>query len=170
MADLILSSRDLDCSLLTPMMQHFMEVKKQHPQAILLYRLGDFYETFFEDACLVSRELELVLTGKEAGKQVGRVAMAGIPHHALDRYGSLLVEKGFSVAICDQMESAIAAQGNLVRREVTRTITPGTVVEEGMLAAKQNNFLVAIAPISLTNPKRINPLAWHMRIFPRASF
>lgn len=144
MTSLVLTSQDLDCSLLTPMMQHYMEVKKQHPQAILFYRMGDFYEAFFDDACVISRELELVLTGKEAGKQVGRVAMAGIPHHALDRYGKQLVEKGFSVAICEQMESAAAAQGNLVKREVTHTLTPGTVIEEGMLTAKRHNFLVAI--------------------------
>jgi DNA mismatch repair protein MutS len=144
MTTLILSSREIDCSLLTPMMQHYVEVKNQNPQAILLYRMGDFYEAFLDDACIISRELELVLTGKEAGKQVGRVAMSGVPHHALDRYARQLVEKGFSVAICEQMETAAAAQGNLVRREVTHTITPGTVIEEGMLAAKRHNFLVAI--------------------------
>ncbi len=137
--------RAVDRTLLTPMMQHYVSLKEQHPQAILLYRLGDFYEVFFQDAVLMSRELELVLTGKEAGKQIGRVAMAGIPHHALDRYCAQLVEKGYAVAVCDQMEDAATAKG-LVKREVTRVVTPGTVLEEGMLTARKNNFLVAIVP------------------------
>jgi DNA mismatch repair protein MutS len=126
------------------MMQHYIEMKEQYPHAVMLYRLGDFFEAFFEDAELIARELELVLTGRDGGKAIGRIAMAGIPHHALDRYANQLVEKGYSIAVCDQMESASEAQG-LVRREVTRVITPGTVIAEGMLAAKQNNFLAAIA-------------------------
>ncbi|MBD2099982.1 DNA mismatch repair protein MutS [Leptolyngbya sp. FACHB-261] len=130
---------------LTPMMQHYIAMKELHPQAILLYRMGDFYETFFQDAALLSRELEIVLTGRESGKKIGRVPMAGIPHHALDRYCTQLVEKGYAVAICDQMEDPAAAQG-LVKREVTRVITPGTVLEEGMLNARKNNFLVAMVP------------------------
>jgi DNA mismatch repair protein MutS len=125
------------------MLQHYMGVKDRYPQALLLYRMGDFFETFFEDAQLISRELELVLTGRDGGKTLGRIPMAGIPHHALDRYAKQLVEKGFSIAICDQVETAAQAQG-LVKREVTRVLTPGTVIEEGMLAAKQNNFLAAI--------------------------
>ena len=144
MAELVLSSAQVNRAALTPMMQHYIEMKQQYPHALMLYRLGDFFEAFFEDAELISRELELVLTGRDGGKAIGRIAMAGIPHHALDRYANQLVEKGYSIAVCDQMESAAEAQG-LVRREVTRVITPGTVIEEGMLAAKKNNFLVAIA-------------------------
>jgi DNA mismatch repair protein MutS len=144
MADLVLSSAQVNRAALTPMMQHYIEMKEQYPHAVMLYRLGDFFEAFFEDAELISRELELVLTGRDGGKALGRIGMAGIPHHALDRYANQLVEKGYSIAVCDQMESAAEAQG-LVRREVTRVITPGTVIEEGMLAAKKNNFLVAIA-------------------------
>jgi DNA mismatch repair protein MutS len=144
MAELALSSTKVNRAALTPMMQHYIEMKEQYPHAVMLYRLGDFFEAFFEDAELISRELELVLTGRDGGKTVGRIAMAGIPHHALDRYANQLVEKGYSIAVCDQMEAASEAQG-LVRREVTRVITPGTVIEEGMLAAKKNNFLVAIA-------------------------
>lgn len=140
-------SAQVNRSALTPMMQHYLEVKEQYPQALLLYRLGDFYETFFEDAHTVSRVLELVLTGRDGGKEAGRIPMAGIPHHALERYASQLVEKGFSIAICDQVETVAEAQG-LVRREVTRVITPGTVIEEGMLTAKKNNFLAAIVPAS----------------------
>ena len=141
----ILRASDVDRNLLTPMMRQYIDVKEKYPHTVVLYRLGDFFEAFFEDAHLVSRELELFLTGKDAGKEVGRVPMAGIPYHALERYASQLVEKGISIAICDQVETAAEAQGNLVRREVTRIITPGTVMEEGMLSAKKNNFLVAIA-------------------------
>ena len=127
----------------TPMMRHYAEVKDAHPYALLLYRVGDFFETFFQDAIAIARELELVLTSKDAGKAIGRVPLAGIPHHALDRYCTLLVDKGFAIAICDQVEDPAQAQG-LVKREVTRVITPGTILEEGMLTAKRNNFLAAL--------------------------
>ena len=128
---------------LTPMMRHYTEVKDAYPYALLLYRVGDFFETFFQDAIAIARELELVLTSKDAGKAIGKVPLAGIPHHALDRYCALLVEKGFAIAICDQVEDPAQAQG-LVKREVTRVITPGTILEEGMLTAKRNNFLAAL--------------------------
>ncbi len=134
---------DVDWDDLTPMMRHYVEVKEAYPHALLLYRVGDFFETFFEDGITIARELELVLTSKEAGKAVGRVPMAGIPHHALDRYCAQLVEKGYAIAICDQVEDPAEAQG-LVKREVTRVITPGTVLEEGMLSARRNNFLAAV--------------------------
>lgn len=136
--------RAVDRALLTPMMRHYVELKDQYPQALLLYRVGDFFETFFQDAVTIARELELVLTAKDAGKEVGRVPLAGIPHHALDRYCAMLVEKGYAVAVCDQTEDAADAQGRLVQREVTRVITPGTVLEEGMLNARRNNFLAAV--------------------------
>jgi DNA mismatch repair protein MutS len=129
---------------LTPMMRHYVELKDQYPHALLLYRVGDFFETFFQDAIAVSREIEIVLTSKDAGKEIGRVPLAGIPHHALDRYCTMLVEKGYAVAICDQLEDAAEAQGRLVQRDVTRVITPGTVLEEGMLVARRNNFLAAV--------------------------
>ncbi len=128
---------------LTPMLRHYADVKDQYPNALLLYRVGDFFETFFQDAVTISRELELVLTAKDAGKEVGRVPLAGIPHHALDRYCATLVEKGFAIAVCDQVEDPAESQG-LVRREVTRIITPGTILEEGMLNARRNNFLAAL--------------------------
>jgi DNA mismatch repair protein MutS len=124
------------------MMRHYVDLKDEYPQTLLLYRMGDFYETFLDDACTIAQVLELVLTSREAGKTVGRVAMAGIPHHALDRYCRILVEKGYAVAICDQMEDPAQAQG-LVKREVTRVITPGTILEEGLLPARSNNFLAA---------------------------
>ncbi|HTL89503.1 MAG TPA: DNA mismatch repair protein MutS [Leptolyngbya sp.] len=128
---------------LTPMMRHYADLKDQYPHAILVYRVGDFYETFFQDALIISRELEIVLTSKDGGKEVGRVPLSGIPHHALDRYSAQLVEKGYAIAVCDQVEDPAEAQG-LVRREITRVITPGTLLEEGMLNAKRNNFLAAI--------------------------
>jgi DNA mismatch repair protein MutS len=135
--------QEVEREALTPMMRHYADVKDQYPQAILLYRVGDFFETFFQDAITVARELELVLTSKDCGKDLDRAFMAGIPHHALERYCALLVDKGYAVAICDQVEDPAVAQG-LVRREVIRVITPGTVLEEGMLQARRNNFLAAI--------------------------
>ncbi|MGG6296510.1 DNA mismatch repair protein MutS [Leptolyngbya sp. AN02str] len=136
--------RAVERSLLTPMMRHYADLKDEYPHALLLYRVGDFFETFFQDAITVARELELVLTSKDAGKEVGRVPLAGIPHHALERYCALLVERGFAVAICDQTEDAADVQGRLVQREVTRVITPGTILEEGMLNARRNNYLAAV--------------------------
>lgn len=124
------------------MYQHYVEVKDKYPHALLLYRVGDFFETFFQDAVTVSRELELVLTSKHGG-EVGRVAMTGVPHHAWERYTTQLVEKGYAVVICDQVEDASEAVG-LVRREVTRILTPGTLLEEGMLKASRNNYLAAV--------------------------
>jgi DNA mismatch repair protein MutS len=138
--------RTVERSKLTPMMQHFVEVKEQYPHAMLLYRVGDFYETFFQDARQLSEELELVLTSKESGKGIGRVPMTGVPHHALDRYCTMLVERGFAIAICDQVEDASVAakEGRQVRREVTRILTPGTLLDDGMLSARRNNFLAAV--------------------------
>ncbi|MEM9448730.1 MAG: DNA mismatch repair protein MutS [Cyanobacteria bacterium P01_E01_bin.6] len=126
------------------MFQQYMAIKDQYPHTLLLYRLGDFFETFFQDAIAIARELELVLTSKEAGKEVGRVPLAGIPYHAVERYCAQLVEKGYAIAICDQIEDPAEAQGRLVKRDITRVITPGTILEEGMLDARKNNFLVAV--------------------------
>ncbi|MCF8142091.1 MAG: DNA mismatch repair protein MutS [Cyanobium usitatum Tobar12.5m-G36] len=128
---------------LTPMLRHYVELKAAHPDRVLLYRLGDFFECFFEDAITLSRLLELTLTGKEAGKAVGRVPMAGIPHHAAERYCAELVRRGLSVALCDQLEST-PAKGELLKRGITRVLTPGTVLEEGLLAARLNNWLCAV--------------------------
>ena len=128
---------------LTPMLRHYVELKATHPERVLLYRLGDFFECFFEDALLTSRALELTLTGKEAGKAIGRVPMAGIPHHAAERYCSELIRRGLSVALCDQLETT-PAKGALLKRDITRVLTPGTVLEEGMLSARRNNWLAAV--------------------------
>ena len=137
----------VDAAQLTPMLRHYVELKAAHPERLLLYRLGDFFECFFEDAITVSRLLELTLTGKEGGKAIGRVPMAGIPHHAAERYCGELVRRGYSVALCDQIEEAGArspAKGELLRREITRVLTPGTVIDEGMLSARRNNWLAAV--------------------------
>ena len=131
-----------DRSKLSKMYQHYVEMKDKYPHALLLYRVGDFFETFFQDAVTVSRELELVLTSKHGG-EVGRVAMTGVPHHAWERYTTQLVEKGYAVVICDQVEDASEAVG-LVKREVTRILTPGTLLEEGMLNTRRNNYLAAV--------------------------
>ncbi|MBE9206653.1 DNA mismatch repair protein MutS [Nostoc sp. LEGE 06077] len=135
-------TRLVDRTKLSKMYQHYVEVKDKHPHALLLYRVGDFFETFFQDAVTVSRELELVLTSKHGG-EAGRVAMTGVPHQAWERYTTLLVEKGYAVVICDQVEDASEAVG-LVRREVTRILTPGTLLEEGMLKSSRNNYLAAV--------------------------
>jgi len=133
----------VDPASLSPVLRHYVELKAADPERVLLYRLGDFYEFFFEDALLLSRLLELTLTGKEGGKGIGRVPMAGIPHHAAERYCAELVRRGLSVALCDQLETT-PAKGALLRRDITRVLTPGTVLEEGMLAARRNNWLCAV--------------------------
>jgi DNA mismatch repair protein MutS len=139
--------RPLDRSKLTPMFQHYTEVKEQYPGALLLYRVGDFFECFFQDSVIIARELELILTSKDGGKEIGRVSMTGVPHHALERYSRQLVEKGYAVAICDQVEDAAdaAAEKRMVERQVTKLLTPGTLTDDSMLPARRNNFLAAIA-------------------------
>jgi DNA mismatch repair protein MutS len=134
----------LDAAAATPMFAQYLEIKEQYQDTILFYRLGDFYETFFEDAQTAARELELTLTGREGGKAMGRVPMAGIPYHSAEGYIARLIERGYKVAICEQMEDPKAAKG-LVKRDVTRVITPGTLVEPKLLQERQNNFLCAVA-------------------------
>jgi DNA mismatch repair protein MutS len=133
----------VDPQQLTPMLRHYVELKAAHPERVLLYRLGDFFECFFEDAIQLSRLLELTLTGKEGGKAIGRVPMAGIPHHAAERYCAELVGRGLSVALCDQLETT-PAKGALLKRDITRVLTPGTVLEEELLSARRNNWLCAV--------------------------
>ena len=126
----------------SPMMQHYLETKKQYKDCVLFYRLGDFYEMFFEDAEIVSRELELTLTGKDCGQEQ-RAPMSGIPYHAAEGYIAKLIEKGYKVAICEQMEDPKLAKG-MVKREVVRVVTPGTVIESNLLDEKKNNYIMAI--------------------------
>ncbi len=127
---------------LSPMMKHYLEMKEKHPDAILFYRLGDFYEMFFEDAEIVSRELELTLTGKDCGLEK-RAPMCGIPHHAAPTYISRLIAEGYKVAICEQLSDPKASKG-LVQRDVVQIVTPGTVFEHDVLEAKRNNFLMSV--------------------------
>ncbi|MDK2820505.1 MAG: mismatch repair protein MutS [Clostridia bacterium] len=128
---------------LTPMMAQYREIKSKHPDSILFFRLGDFYEMFYEDAEVASRELDLVLTSR-GGKDAA--PMCGVPYHAADSYLARLVNKGYKVAICEQVEDPRSAKG-LVKREVIRVVTPGTITDEKVLPTKGNNYLAAIAKL-----------------------
>ena len=133
---------------LSPMMQQYMKTKEENGDCILFYRLGDFYEMFFDDAVTVSRELELTLTGKECGLKE-RAPMCGVPYHALDTYLNRLVQKGYRVAIAEQMEDPRLAKG-LVKREVVRIVTPGTIISDLALDEAKNNYLMCIVYIDRT--------------------
>ena len=127
---------------MTPMMEQYFEIKNQYKDYLVFYRLGDFYEMFFDDAILASRELELTLTGRDCGEEE-RAPMCGVPFHSAEGYIGRLIEKGYKVAICEQTEDPALAKG-LVRREVIRVITPGTVIETNLLSEKTNNYLCAV--------------------------
>src|SRR5438067_6658755 len=126
----------------TPLMRQYAAIKKEHPSALLFFRLGDFYELFFDDAVLAARELQITLTSRNKEKGVA-IPMCGVPHHAAEGYISKLIRKGFKVAICEQVEDPRLAT-KLVRREVTRVVTPGTAADSG-LSSEENNFLAAVA-------------------------
>jgi len=128
----------------TPLMRQYAAIKKDHPTALLFFRLGDFYELFFDDAVLASRELQITLTSRNKEKGIA-VPMCGVPYHAAEGYISKLIRKGFKVAICEQMENPQVAK-KLVRREVTRVVTPGTAADSS-LSSEENNFLAALAQI-----------------------
>ncbi|MBQ8452126.1 MAG: DNA mismatch repair protein MutS [Clostridia bacterium] len=128
--------------MLSPMMKHYLEMKEKYPDTILFYRLGDFYEMFFEDAEIVSRELELTLTGKDCGLDK-RAPMCGVPFHAAQSYIAKLISNGHRVAICEQLSDPKATKG-LVERDVVQIVTPGTVIENDVLEAKRNNFLMTV--------------------------
>src|ERR1700691_1101737 len=128
----------------TPLMRQYAAIKKEHPNALLFFRLGDFYELFFDDAVLAARELQITLTSRNKEKGVD-IPMCGVPHHAAEGYISKLIRRGFKVAVCEQVEDPRLAK-KLVRREVTRVVTPGTVVDSS-LNAEENNFLAAIATV-----------------------
>ena len=127
---------------MTPMMRQYLEIKKNYQDTILMFRLGDFYEMFFEDAKTASRELELVLTGRDCGQEE-RAPMCGVPFHSVDSYIARLVSRGYKVAICEQTEDPATAKG-IVKRDVVRILTPGTVIESSMLDESKNNFLCSI--------------------------
>ena len=126
----------------SPMMQRYLETKEQYKYCILFYRLGDFYEMFFDDAITASRELEITLTGKDCGQEE-RAPMAGVPHHAAEMYISRLIAKGYKVAICEQLEDPKTTKG-IVKRGVIRVVTPGTIVESNMLEERKNNYIMSI--------------------------
>lgn len=125
----------------SPMMQHYLQTKEQYKDCILFYRLGDFYEMFFDDAIMVSKELELTLTGKNCGLEE-RAPMCGVPFHAADSYINRLVSNGHKVAICEQMEDPKQAKG-IVKREVIRVVTPGTNTDMASLDEAKNNYIMS---------------------------
>ena len=132
----------MDKSGFSPMMQKYLETKEQYKDSILFYRLGDFYEMFFDDAIIASRELELTLTGKNCGQEE-RAPMCGVPHHAAEIYISRLIAKGHKVAICEQLEDPKNVKG-IVKRDVIRVVTPGTIIESNMLEERKNNYIMSI--------------------------
>ena len=127
---------------MSPMMQEYCKTKEQYKDCILFYRLGDFYEMFFDDALLVTRELEITLTGKDCGLEE-RAPMCGVPYHAAETYINRLIERGHKVAICEQVEDPKKAKG-LVKREVVRIVTPGTTLDAAALDETKNNYLMSI--------------------------
>ena len=128
---------------LTPMMQQYVKTKEEYKDCILFYRLGDFYEMFFEDALTASKELEITLTGKDCGLEE-RAPMCGVPYHAVDSYLNKLVSRGYKVAICEQVEDPKQAKG-LVKREVVRIVTPGTNLDTQALDETNTNYLMCSA-------------------------
>lgn len=134
--------RNVDFEKVTPMMRQYLETKKNYEDAILFYRLGDFYEMFFEDAITASKELDLALTGRDGGLDE-KIPMCGIPHHVFKNYLSRLIDKGYKVAICDQVEDPKLAKG-IVKREVTKVVTPGTFTDTDYIEAGSNNFMMSL--------------------------
>ena len=140
---------------MTPMLEQYLRAKSEHPDALLFYRMGDFYELFFEDAQTAARELQITLTTRNPGAE-SPIPMCGVPHHAAEGYLTELLARGFTVAVCDQIEDPKQAKG-LVKRAVTRVLTPGTAVEDGNLRAKEHNFLAALY---YDPDERAGGLAW----------
>ncbi len=130
---------------LTPMMQQYMQIKKECPGAILMFRLGDFYEMFFEDALIASKDLEITLTGRDCGQEE-RAPMCGVPFHAADTYIARLVAKGHKVAICEQMEDPRAVKG-IVKRDIIRIVTPGTILDDSLLNSRKTNYMASVCRI-----------------------
>ena len=137
---------EVDKSKLSPMMQQYVDIKEKYNDVILFFRLGDFYEMFFDDAYTASHELELTLTGKNAGLDE-RIPMCGIPHHAVNMYLDKLVDKGYKVAICEQVEDPASAKG-VVKREVLQVVSKGTVMNSESLDEKSNNYIGCILDVN----------------------
>ena len=127
--------------IITPIRRQYLDIKREYPEAILFFRLGDFYETFDEDAFTVSKILDIVLTSRNVAKGT-RVPMAGIPYHAMENYLGRLINKGYHVAICEQMGDHPIK--GIMPRKVVRVVTPGTIVEEGLLSQESNNYLASV--------------------------
>ncbi len=138
-----IKSIDVNISDATPAMQQYLEIKQEHQDKILLYRMGDFYETFFEDAIRMSKELEITLTARDCGSVIGKIPLAGIPAKAVDVYLEKLVQKGIKVAICEQLEDPKQAKG-IVKRGITRIVTAGTITESNLLDQNKNNYICAM--------------------------
>lgn len=139
------NSWDVNIEDATPAMQQYLEIKKEHPGILLWYRMGDFFETFFEDAVIMAKELELTLTARDSGAKIGRVPLAGVPVKAADAYLQKLVQKNYKVVICDQLEDPkFVKSGQIVKRGVTRVLTPGTLTESNLLKQNSNNYICAI--------------------------
>ncbi|MBQ7249246.1 MAG: DNA mismatch repair protein MutS, partial [Deltaproteobacteria bacterium] len=127
----------------TPMLRQYFSIKAQHPEAVLLYRVGDFYETYSDDAVLVSKVLGHVLTKRSNGDK-GTTPMAGFPHHAIDQYLHKLIRAGYKVAVCDQLEDPALVKNKLVKRGITEILTPGVAFGDGMLEQKEHSFLCGL--------------------------
>ena len=130
---------------LTPMMKQYTQIKKQCPDAILMFRLGDFYEMFFEDAIVASKDLEITLTGRDCGQEE-RAPMCGVPFHAADSYIARLVAKGHKVAICEQMENPKNVKG-IVKRDIIRIVTPGTILDDALLNSRKTNYMASVCRV-----------------------
>lgn len=141
-----MNRKDVDITKVSPMMKQYLDIKEQNEDVILFFRLGDFYEMFFEDAKVISKELDLVLTGKNAGLDE-RIPMCGIPHHAVNIYLDKLIDKGYKVAICEQVEDPKFAKG-VVKREVTQVVSKGTIMSEDLLDENTNNYIASIININ----------------------
>src|SRR5574344_436040 len=134
-----LTRSEVDLNKVTPMMRQYIEIKNNNPEVIIFFRLGDFYEMFFEDAILVSHELELTLTGKSAGLDE-RIPMCGVPHHAVNIYTDKLIEKGYKVGICEQLEDPKNAKG-IVKRDLIQIVSKGTIMDNESLVEYENNYI-----------------------------
>ena len=137
-----MNRKDVDKMKVTPMMRQYLEIKENNEDVIIFFRLGDFYEMFFEDAIKVSRELELTLTGKSAGLDE-KIPMCGIPHHAANVYIEKLVDKGYKIGICEQLEDPKNVSKGIVKRDIVQIISKGTIIDD-TLEAKDNNFIACV--------------------------
>src|SRR5882672_6101402 len=135
----------------TPAMRQYLEAKRQHRDAIVLFRMGDFYEIFYDDALVAARALDLTLTSRSKDSNGGGIPMCGVPYHAVDTYIARLVKKGLRVAICDQVDDPRKAKG-IVKREVVRVVSPGTLTDVNVLDAREPAFLMAVSPVA--NPRQ----------------